>query len=103
MKSFRTLEQSKKDLQEIKEYVELIENYRPINFIQVVIHTYVIHGSIAKTAQVLNDQGNSLEQEEVSAIIKSTPTKDDLLHKKVKSLYLKKTRSTRRGAKSYSY
>lgn len=103
MKTFRTLEQSKRDLQEIQEYVELIEEYRPENFVQVVIHAYVIHGSIAKTAQVLNNQGHNIEQEGVSTIIKSPPTKDDLLHKKVKSLYLKKTRSSRRVAKSYFY
>lgn len=103
MKTFRTLEQSKRDLQEIQEYVDLIEEYRPEKFVQVVIHAYVIHGSIAKTAQVLNNQGHNIEQEEVSTIIKNPPTKGDLLHKKVKSLYLKKTRSTRRVPKSYFY
>ncbi|GGA35956.1 hypothetical protein [Psychrobacillus lasiicapitis] len=101
MKTFRTLEQSKKDLQEIQEYVALIEKYQPENFVQQVIHAYVIHGSIAKTAEVLNGLGYTIEQGEVSASIKSTPVKGDLLHKKVKSLYLKKTRSSRRVAKSY--
>lgn len=101
MKTFRTLEQAKKDLQEIQEYVLLIEKYQPDSFAQQVIHTYVIHGSITKTSEVLSSQGHTIEQEEVSAIIKSTPVKDDLLHKKIKSLYLKKTRASRRVVKSY--
>ena len=79
----------------------MIENYNPQNIVQLIIQTYVIHGSISKTAAILNRLGYSIEQDEVSATIKSTPDKDDLLHKKVKSLYLKKTRSSRRVTKSY--
>ncbi|MCM3358667.1 hypothetical protein [Psychrobacillus sp. MER TA 171] len=101
IKTFRTLDQAKKDLQEIHEYVELISNYNPQNIVQLVIQIYVMYGSIAKTAAILNSQGYTIEQVEVSAIIKSTPHKDDLLHKKVKSLYLKKTRSSRIVNKSY--
>ncbi|MER2078069.1 hypothetical protein [Psychrobacillus psychrotolerans] len=103
MKTFRTLEQSRKDLQEIQEYVDLIEKYQPKNLVQLVIHAYVIYGSIAKTASVLNAQGYAIEHGEISSIIKNTPDKEDLLHKKVKSLYLKKTRSNRRVSKSLFY
>lgn len=101
VKSFRTLEQAKKDLQELQNYVSLIEEYQPKNFIQEVIRSYTIHGSIAKAAATLSNQGHLIEQEEVSNIIKSTPANDDFLHKKIKSLYLKKTRTTRRTTKSY--
>lgn len=100
VKTFRTLEQANKDLQEIQNYVTLIQDYRPQNFVQEVIKTYVIHGSISKTAAILYNQGHPIDQEKVSNIIKSTPAKDDLLHKKIKSLYLKKTRTTRRTTKS---
>lgn len=101
MKTFRTLEKAKKDLEEIQYYVSLIEEYQPNNSIQEVIKIYAIHGSIAKVAAILSNQGHPIEQEEVSNIIKSTPDKDDFLLKKIKSLYLKKTRTTRRTTKSY--
>ena len=73
MKTFRTLEQAKKDLQELQDYVSIIEEYQPNNSIQEVIRIYAIHGSIAKVAAILSNQGHPIEQEEVSNIIKSTP------------------------------
>ncbi|MEK3995934.1 hypothetical protein MKY29_14355 [Psychrobacillus sp. FSL K6-2365] len=100
MKTFKTLEQAKKDLLELQYYVRLIEEYQPKNFTQEVIKIYAIHGSIAKTTATLSNQGHLIEQKEVSNIIKSTPANDDFLHKKIKSLYLKKTRSTRRTTSS---
>ncbi|MER2079369.1 hypothetical protein [Psychrobacillus psychrotolerans] len=100
MNTFRTLEQAKKDLQELQNYVSLIDEYQPKVFKQEVIKIYAIHGSTAKVAAILSNQGHHIEQEEVSNIIKSTPTNDDLLHKKIKSLFLKKTRATRRTPKS---
>lgn len=101
MKTFRTLEQAKKDAQKLQNYIDLIEEYQPKNVIQEVIKIYAIHGSIAKTAAILSNQGHQIELEEVSNIIKSTPALDDLLHKKIKSLYLKKTRPSRRVTKKH--
>lgn len=59
-----------------------------------------IHGSIAKVPAILSNQGHPIEQEEVSNIIKSTPTKDDFLHEKIKSLF-NRTLTIRRTTKSY--
>ena len=81
----------------IQEYIDLIEKYESKTYVQHVNHTYVTLGSIAKTAEVLKSQGHTIESEEVTAIIKSTPLKDDLLHKKVKNQYLKKIRPSRKG------
>lgn len=58
-------------------------------------------GNITKTAEILNSNGfriddRLIEGKEVSKLITSKPEKDDLLHKKIKSLYLKKTRPNRR-------
>lgn len=108
MKNFRTLEQAKKDLQKIQEYVELIENYQPQNFTQTVIFTYALLGNIEKTADLLNNQNYSfddrtIEPKDISHIITSSPTKDDLLHKQIRTLYLKKTRANRRTYKPYRY
>ena len=106
MKTVRTLDQAKRDLQVIQDYVKLIEEYQPKNFVQQVVHTYILNGSIVKTAFLLNNQGYTVEQRaikpnDVSAIIRSTPAKDDFLHKKIKSLYLKKIRSARKMYSGY--
>ena len=101
MKNFRTLEQAKKDLKGIQDYVNLIENYQPQDFRQQVIYTYAVIGSIKSTAQKLNDlgytmHGHPIESIDITRILTSEPPKGDLLHKKIKSLYLKKTRASRR-------
>lgn len=100
MKTFRTLDQAKKDLQIIQQYINLIENYEPNDLRQQVIYTYALIGNITKAAQSLNNQGYSLnghviEPNDIARIITSQPLKNDLLHKQIKQLYLKKTRHQR--------
>ena len=95
MKNFRTLEQAKKDIAVIQEYVDLIENYQPESLTQHVIYIYSISGSISRTAGYLNERGfridgRLIEPVDVSEMIRSKPQKGDLLHKKIRSLYLKK-------------
>lgn len=41
MKNFRTLDQTKKDLQVYLDYINLIEQYEPQSFMQRVIQEYV--------------------------------------------------------------
>lgn len=106
MKRFRTFDQAKKDLQEIQQYVELIENYQPQDFTQKVIYTYTLVGSIIKTAETLNTQGylvnnRAIEPQDITDIITSSPAKNDLLHKQIKQLYLKKTLPTRKRSKRH--
>ena len=106
MKNFRTLEQARGDLKAIQEYIELIENYQPHDFRQHVIHTYAHLGNVQRTAKVLNDkgfeiEGRPLEGKDISNIITSNPPKEDLLHRRIKSLYLKKTRANRRSGYDY--
>lgn len=98
MKNFRTLAQARKDMQVFQDYIDLIEQYNPNNVTQHVIHQYVQEGSIVRTAEALNRLGLSLdgdkiEPQDVSSIIHSLPDPDDLLHKEVRRLYMKKIRS----------
>lgn len=109
MKNFRTLDQAKKDLKVIQDYVELIENYQPDenDFREQVIYTYALEGSLKWTAQKLNDKGfdidgHPIESIDITRVITSDPPKDDALHKKIKSLYLKKTRPHRRTYTPFS-
>ena len=113
MRNFRTLEQAKKDLKVIQDYVDLIENYQPKDFRQHVIHTYMHLGSLEKTSEALNEKGfkindplfqgdRLLEPEDIKIVITKNPPKDDLLHKKLKTLYLRKTRASRQSYKPTS-
>lgn len=102
MKTFRTLAQAKKDIETLqkqldqtRQYISLIENYNPQTFTQHVIYEYVLDGNLKRTAEVLNSlghqiDGRSIESRDVSAIIRSCPDPNDLLHKEVRKLFLKK-------------
>ena len=105
MKSFRTLAQAKKDIETLQkqieqtqQYIALIENYNPQTFTQHVINEYAHEGNLIRTEENLNQlghkiDGRNIEKQDISAIIQSRPNPDDLLHKEVRRLYLKKIRS----------
>ena len=61
MKNFRTLEQTKKDVQVYLDYINLIEEYKPTNFVQRVIKEYANEGNIVRTADILNRSGFRIE------------------------------------------
>lgn len=101
MRNFRTLDQAQDDLQRIQDYIDLIKNYRPKNVTQEVIYAYCLTGNVKRTAELLHAKGlrldgNSISPRDISNIITSKPNTNDLLHKQVRTLYLKKTRSHRR-------
>ena len=105
MKNFRTLMQAKKDIETLQkqieqtqQYIVLIENYNPQTFTQHVIHEYAHEGNLIRTAENLNQfghqiDGRKIEKQDISAIIQSRPDPNDLLHKEVRRLYLKKIRN----------
>ena len=104
MKNFRTLNQVKKDQQVLQDYINLIENYQPKNLTQRVIQKYVQQGNINRTAEILNRTAEILNRrgykidnryidpQDISTIIKSKPASEDLLHKEIRRLYIRKTR-----------
>ena len=108
IKNFRTLAQTKKDIETLQkqikihqQYISLIENYQPKNFTQHVIREYAHEGNIARTAEILNRRGYDIEGQvieavDISTVIKSKPAANDLLHKEVRRLYRKKTRCSNR-------
>lgn len=98
MKNFRTLAQARKDMKVFQDYIELIEQYNPMNVTQHVIYQYVQEGSIVRTAENLNQlgltlDGRSIESQDISSTLQSLPDPDDLLHKEVRRLYMKKIRN----------
>ncbi len=95
MKNFRTLAQAKKDMQVFQDYIYLIEQYKPKNFVQRVIQEYAHQGNVARTALILNGQGfrienRAIEPQDITQVIISTPDPADALHKEIRRLYIKK-------------
>ena len=108
MKNFRTLEQAKKDLQVYMDYIYLIEQYEPKNFVQRVIQEYAYQGNVVRTAETLNRRGfriedRIIEPQYITQAITSRPDRADSLHKEIRRLYLKKTKNSRASSKPYSY
>ncbi len=67
-----------------------------------MIQEYVQQGNINRTAEILNRRGykkdnRRIEPQDISTIIKSNPASEDLLHKEIRRLYLRKTRVNRRS------
>ena len=108
MKDFHTLKQAKKDLQVYLDYIYLIEQYEPKNFVQHVIQEYAHEGNIIRTADILNRHGfriedRAIEPQDITQVIISTPDLDDALHTEIRRLYLKKTNSKRVSSNPYVY
>ncbi|TGN33092.1 hypothetical protein [Lysinibacillus sp. S2017] len=108
MKNFRTLEQAKKEIQIYMDYIMLIEQYEPQNFVQRVIQEYAFQGNLVQTAEVLNRRGfriedRPIEPQDIKQIITSKPDPADALHKEIRRLYLKKTKGKRISSKPFVY
>ena len=108
MKNFHTLKQAKKDLQVYLDYIYLIEQFEPKNFVQHVIKEYAHERNIIRTADILNRHGfriedRAIEPQDITQVIISTPDLDDALHTEIRRLYLKKTNSKRVSSNPYVY
>lgn len=108
MKNFRTLEQAKQDLQIYMDYIMLIEQYEPQNFVQRVIQEYAFQGNLVNTAEILNRSGfriedRPIEPQDIKQVIISKPDPADALHKEIRRLYLKKTKPRRNSSKASLY
>ena len=101
MRTFRTLAQAEKDRDKLQDYINLIEHYQPKTLTQYVVFEYALQGNLQKVTDNLNGRGihpdgELLTSETVKELLLSTPQKEDELHKRVRSLYLIRTRPARR-------
>lgn len=84
-------------MQAFQDYISLIVTYEPYTF-KHVIQEYVREGNIVRTAETLNSHGYDIygriiESKDITSIIKSAPAANDLLHKEIRRLYLKKVKN----------
>lgn len=98
MTKFQTVQQSKKQIVKMQEFVDLVEAYQPETLEQQIIKEYAHSGSIVKVAEKVNSLGYSIEGRpyegaDISAVIRGKGNSD--LHKVIRSGYLLKTRHSR--------
>ncbi|WP_432356067.1 hypothetical protein [Sporosarcina sp. A2] len=106
MKNFRTLKEAKRDRDELQDYINLVELYKPKVPRQHVVFQYALHGSINKASDSLNVlkvdlDGEPFTPENTKTLLLTTPSKEDELHKTVRRLFLKRGRTSRRKINSY--
>ncbi|AQQ55232.1 hypothetical protein [Planococcus lenghuensis] len=98
MKRLPTVEEAKKEIQFLQQFVQLTEEHEEDTLEKRVVKLYATHGSIKTVADVLNmERENQLEPIEPSFIrdiIQSKPS--DSLHQLIRAYYLKKTRHMRK-------
>lgn len=96
MKSIKTVDAAKKDIQVLVDFVSLVENYQAKTLAQKIVKAYAYSGSIAKVVANMNNEfgPDTIDHTYVSDLLKSKP--QDELHKHMKANYLTKTRHTRK-------
>jgi len=95
-----TVEKAQKEVERLKNYLTLVEKYETDTMERWIIKQYAITNSIKQIVIRAREQGFTLNGKEIernyiTEVIKSKPK--DELHKILKSGYLYKTRSNRRG------
>lgn len=105
MKNFKTVDQAKDKIQRLQHYVDLVEDFQPKNLEEHVLKEYAELGNIVKVTEKLNRLGfrlndSEIETKDISTILRKRGAND--LHKVLRTLYLKKTRASRRTSYNYS-
>ncbi|WP_342541939.1 hypothetical protein MHH33_12800 [Paenisporosarcina sp. FSL H8-0542] len=96
MKSIKTVDAAKKEIQVLEDFVSFVENYQATTLVQKILKAYAYSGSIAKVVANMNNEfgPDTIDHTFVSNLLKSKP--QDELHKRMKAHYLHKTRHTRK-------
>ncbi|MGY3717169.1 hypothetical protein ACWE42_16785 [Sutcliffiella cohnii] len=86
------IEEAKKQIEMIEEYIRKIESYEPTTMEQKAIYRYVQLESVTKVVKELNEEGyrigkRKLNTVDISEVIKSKP-KDDM-HEMARKMYLR--------------
>jgi hypothetical protein len=95
------IEEARKIIKELEDYIQLIEDYQAITFEQESIHLYVQLESVSKVADELNKKGlkvgnRKVISKDVSNIIRSKPVSE--MHVMAKKLFNgNKKRASGRG------
>ncbi|MEK3856577.1 hypothetical protein [Cytobacillus sp. FSL H8-0458] len=91
MQAFLNLERARqeiskkeKEIEDLKSFIDLVENYEADTIEKLIIKEYALVGNVAKVATKLNEEGHRLEggkkyiPNDITAIIQSKDTIDDL-------------------------
>jgi hypothetical protein len=85
------VKEAKQQIKELKNYIQLIDDYKPETFEQEALYLYVQLESVSKVADELNKKGHKVGNrkvisKDVSDIIRSKPVIDDM-HSQAKKFF----------------
>lgn len=94
------IEQAKKQIEELKKYVHVYENYQPNNMKQMAVKLYAEFNNVSEVANVLNEKGYrkegklvagkrsqvKLNSNDVTKLINSEIDEGDQLHPIIKGI-----------------
>lgn len=60
-----TIDEAKKRIKQLENYVKLLENYEPQSFEQEAMYLYVQLNNVAKVAELLNEKGYKIGNRKV--------------------------------------
>ncbi|MCM3692207.1 hypothetical protein [Neobacillus niacini] len=94
-----TYKRAKKEVERLKAYIDLVENYNASTIEKQIIREYAYTNSGSEIARVFEQRGIKMNgkvitKEDVLGIIKGRPT--DELHKLLKSGYMTRTKYSRK-------
>lgn len=103
VRMLKTVDAAKKEINQLQNFVLLVENYEVNTLEQKVLKEYAYLGSMSKVVDRINQELgiDTIDKEYVSKLLQSKPI--DPLHKILKSNYLLKTRAARRKPNTKSY
>lgn len=97
-----TIDEALKEIEDLKKYIKMLEEYQPVNFEQEAIKLYVELESVTKAAVELNNKGYKVNgrkviSKDVSDLIRAKKANDDLQELAKKMFSRNKKRSSGRG------
>lgn len=95
------IDEARNRIQELENYIQLVEHYKPITMEQEAIKLYALYENVTNVTKELNEKGyrvgnRKLLTTDISKILKSRPTDDlhEVVHKMVQR---NRGRAQRRG------
>lgn len=88
------LDDAKQQIEKLKDYIDLVENYKPTSFEQEVVYEYALDNHVHRVATKLNEKGyrakgavgeRKLSSNDITTIVNGKPI--DELHEIVKKIF----------------
>ncbi|MER2190636.1 MAG: hypothetical protein ABS951_06710 [Solibacillus sp.] len=93
-----SIDEAKEKIEELEQFIQLVDQYEPVTFEQQVVYLYVIHENVTTVMGIVNERGYRIGKRKVlttdiSNILRARPT--DAMHEMAAGMF---RTNRRRGA-----